>query len=321
MDNTENLDALDDLGLIATRAFIAVDRKIRNAVKSDEMLAICGEPGMGKTTAGSISIGRLKESRGYTVLTITAKGRFSNSAASLECFMIEKLSGERPRRNQYAREDQLKLALLETSQQSKIVLAVEEAHNLDIDTVYGIKKLHEIGRTFRRESLFSVIFFGQPQFNRLIRANELRLRIESFKMQPLNHAEARDLFRLRGLKGLSETSAARITQNFGFTPLALVHACRVLKGISGDGRVTDTTVNNYLGGILVTLFKHSGYSYSKLSDDMYSKTGIRRDKSTYHKIINGTLDVADDFKRELENLLVEATEGKTLKTSAAKRAS
>lgn len=316
MDRTENFSALDKLGLIATRSFVAVDKKIRSTVKNDGMLAVYGPPGMGKTTAHRISIGRLKESKKYVVIEVVAFNEHHNISGSIMNYMIEGLLQETPKRDMMARIDQVKRGLQETVRKGQmIVLVVDEAHNMAPATFYGIKKLHELGHTFSRENLFSVIMFGQPQMTNMIRARELNLRIDRHEMQPLTPQEAADFFRLRGLKVSGEKAMRKILNRSGMSPLGLKRACNLLEELSDGNRITDDAVRKYVSGDLNDMMGHLGLTLNGLSQLIKQKTGANYDKSTLSKAISGNYD-NDDVGNMINDILAEKVgENHTRKTT------
>lgn len=305
MDKTEDFSALDKLGLIATRSFVAVDRKIRNAVKNDGMLAVYGPPGMGKTTAGRISIGKLKESRRYVIVEIIAFNEYHNITGSIMNSMISELLHESAKKDLMSRLDQVKRGLLETTKKGKkVVLVVDEAHNLNPSTLYGLKKMHELGHSFSRENLFSIIFFGQPAITSLIRPRELNLRIDAHEVQPLTMSEAADYFRMRKVKIGGEKNLKKVVHRAGLTPLGLRRACNVLIELSGGDTITNEAVRKYVSGDLYDAMAHLGLTLNGLRDLLRNKTGASYDKSTLSKVISGNYD-NDELSNEIETILAE----------------
>lgn len=308
MDKTENFSALDKLGLIATKSFVAIDRKIKNAVKSDSMLAIVAPPGYGKTTANRICIGKYKESAKYAVTEIIAFNDYHNIIGSIIGQAITDLTGERPKGNLLARIDQFKRSLQQvTARGKKIILAIDEAQNLGRDTLYDLKKVHELGHSFARENLFSIIFFGHPRFANLIRPRELNLRIDVHAVDALSPAEAEDFFRVNGLKVTTEKSLRKITNRSGLTPLGLKRAANILREIAGGDRITDEVARQYVSGDFSNALANTGLTLNQLAGLIHKRTGKQYDKSTLSKVITGNYDTGtgDKLSDEIQDILNE----------------
>lgn len=321
MDKKQDFSALDKLGLIATKSFVTANRKIRHAVKSDSMLAIYAVPGMGKTTINRISIGQLKESNRYIVTEMIAFNEHRNIIGAIIERMIDDMLHEKARVSLMARIEQFKRALTETVKKGhKIVLVIDEAQNLSRDTVYGLKKIHELGHSFERENLFSIIFFGQPQFANLIRPRELSLRIDRHEVEPLSLAEAEEYFRMRRAK-LSEKAVKKIAHRAGLTPLGLKRACNVLLEMSGGDRITDDAVRQYTSGDYSKALSSMGMTLNQLAGVIHQKTGIRYDKSTLSKVINGNYDgkKGEELSETIGDIIAERTEQAAPKSRTSMR--
>ncbi len=310
MDKKQDFSALDKLGLIATKSFVTANRKIRNAVKNDTMLAVYATPGMGKTTINRITIGQLKESSRYVVTEILAFNEYHNIIGSIIDRMIDDMAHEKPRYSLMARIEQFKRVLMDTVKKGKkVVLVIDEAHRLSRDTLYGLKMIHEIGHSFGRENLFSIIFFGQPHFAQLIRPRELNLRIDRHEVEPLSMAEAEEYFRMRKAK-LSEKSLQKIVRRAGLTPLGLKRACNVLLEISGGDRITDEAVRQYTSGDFSKALSSMGLTLNQLAGLIHQQTGERYDKSTLSKVINGNYDgkKGEELSDTIGDILAQRTE-------------
>lgn len=305
MDKTKDFSALDKLGLIATRSFVAAEKKIRNAVKNDGMLAIFGEPGMGKTTAQRITIGRLRESNRYVVSEIIAFNEGHNIIGSIMAVLVRDLLNEMPKRDMMARIEQVKRGLLANIKKHKqIILVIDEAHNLSPATLYALKKMHELGHSFGRENLFSIILFGQPMIANMIRPAELRLRIDHYEMESMTMAEAADYFRMRKIKYGGEKNLKKIVNRSGLTPLGLKRACNMLEDISGGTQVTDEAVRKYVSGDRTDAMARMGLTLNGLSTLIRQKTGKQYDKSTLSKAITGNYD-NDAVGSAIDDILAE----------------
>ncbi|MBN8222909.1 MAG: ATP-binding protein [Spirochaetes bacterium] len=297
MDNqkTEDYSALDKLGLVASRAFVAVDKRIRETVRSDHMLALYAPTGTGKSTALDISIGRMTDSGRTFIMRTTAYNPGADISGSIINIMIGELMQQKPRRDILARLTQLKGGLLEHSRKKKIVLVIDEAQDMHHQTLYAIKKLHELGSSVMRRNLFSVILSGKPGLQNLITAEELNFRFGVHEMQPLSKAEAVDYFRMRRVKFPNPDAMERIIHRCGTRPAALDSACNLLLAMSGEDKITGDIVKNYLRRNYRPAMAELGMSDRKVADEIYAATGMRYSPSTINKITNGhTVGSKDD---------------------------
>ncbi len=289
MDNqkTEDFSALDKLGLVASRAFVAVDKRIRQTVQSDKMLALYAPTGTGKSTALDISIGRMSNSGRIFIMRTTAYNPGADISGSIINIMIGELMQQKPRRDILARLTQLKAGLLEHSLKRKIVLVIDEAQDMHPQTLYAIKKLHELGSSVMRRNLFSVLLSGKPGLQNLITAEELNFRFGVHEMQPLTKAEAIDYFRMRRVKFSNGEAIEKVIHRCGTRPAALDSACNVLLAMSNEDKITGEAVRNYLRRNYRPAMAELGLSDRKMSDRIYELLGLRYSPSMINKVTNG----------------------------------
>lgn len=298
MDNekTEDYSALDKLGIVATRAFVAVDRKIRDTVRNDEMLAVYAPTGTGKSKTLDISIGRMQGSGRNFIMRTTAYNPGADISGSIINIMISELMQQKPRRDILARLTQLKAGLLEHSRSKKIVLVIDEAQDMHPQTLYAIKKLHELGSSVMRRNLFSVILCGKPALQNLITAEELTFRFSVHEMQPLTKAEAADYFRLRKVKLPDADALASITHRCGTRPAALSTTCNLLLAMSGGEKITAEIIRNFLRRNYRDAMTELRLSDRKVAEEIYKLNGVRYSPSTINKVTNGHfVSSKDDF--------------------------
>lgn len=91
-------------GLVPTRSFVKASQMIKKAVNGNNMCAITGMPGIGKSTLRQIAIGRYEENEKYKVIHVQAGIiQTENEIGSIVSQMIRTLSPEKPRRNGFSR--------------------------------------------------------------------------------------------------------------------------------------------------------------------------------------------------------------------------
>lgn len=288
---TQDQDSSAIAGIIPTRNFVSADRIIRRTVKTNQMVAVIGQTGIGKSTLRRAIMGRLKEQH-HTIVEIPpgtpTKGREISGSIMKE--MIREISGEKPKGDLIARTTQLKRVLLaQSSRRNHLVLVIDEAQDLHSDTLYGIKKIHELGGTSGQEFLFSVILFGKEALGSLIQPRELGMRISQFQMQPLKKDEITDFLKAHKLK-MNGAAEKRFILNVDPVPAAIMRAIREIRYFyPGKTKFTEEDIINFQKQDTLDKITASGISYRKFSDIIYSRYGKRWDSGTINKAVHGKL--------------------------------
>ncbi|MCB1202476.1 MAG: ATP-binding protein [Leptospiraceae bacterium] len=274
-------------GLVPTRNFVEADKIIRKTIKRDGMVAVIGATGLGKSTIRRVTLGRLREKNHIVVEIPPAPTKGRDISGAIMKAMITELSDEKPKGDLVARTTQLKRILLSLSGSYKIVLAIDEAQDLQRDTIYAVKKMHELGGNNHREFLFTVIFFGKEELSDLIRHRELGLRIEKHFMQTLSEDECRAFVNLHGLT-IEKAGLKRFLARILPTPAALDQALRELKYFfPGEKKLNASQILAFFHRDLKDRLAEFGLSYGDLVSEIYRLTGRRHDKGTINKVVNG----------------------------------
>lgn len=309
-------------GIVPTKNYVAADKAISQTIKEDSMLAIIGSTGMGKSTIRRIATGKMEE-KGHIVImpdVSSTKGREVSGAIASR--MIEELSGEKARRDIIARSTQLKRLLITNAKKRKIILILDESQDLERDTIYGIKKMHELGGNQNREYLFSVIFFGQDRLAELITPLELSLRIDSIELQELKIEEAKQFLEFNGLK-LDRHAINRIFANReNKIPAGINRTCKLLSHYFELKNGKNKNLNNqdiikFYSRNLKDQIKESGLSYRQLSSRIYKKHKRLYDASVISRGLEGKLKDKNreaQLNQDLNDIVQEAIAGKKIPT-------
>lgn len=102
------------------------------------------------------------------------------------------------------------------AQNRRVVMFIEEAQGMALDTLEEIRMLSNLETT--QDKLLQIVLFGQPELNEKLAAHEIRQLREritySFDLMPLNRTEIRDYLNTRirtsGFRGNDLFSAAAI---------------------------------------------------------------------------------------------------------------
>lgn len=286
-------------GIVPTRSFVNANKRINAAVKQNGFVAVTGQPGMGKSFIKEMALGALHETKGrYEVIDFPAMAKNREITGAIMSTMIRGLSAERPRGDIIARTTQLTRILLDVSRTRRIILAIDEAHDLHPDTLYGLKKMHELGR--EGTSLFTILLFGQPKLLSMIAPRELCQRISSYGVEELTEEEAADFLELWGVSIPGAKAFDRFYSHSGKTPLSIKYSVAKMKQFMDDGetKVSEETVIKSICGDLRDKMREAGISYNQSIRYIEEATGKRFDKSTVSKSLSGELitKTADDIR-------------------------
>ena len=221
-------------GIVATQSFVKAHKRINAAVRSEGFVAITGNPGMGKSFIKEMTLGKYREKGAkYEVIEFPAMAKNREITGAIMSNMIRTLSAERARGDIIARTTQLTRILLDVSRTRSVILAIDEAHDLNPDTLYGLKKIHELGR--EGSSLFTILLFGQPKLITMISPRELCQRIDHYEVDELSQEESAEFLKLWDISIPSVKAFDRFYNHSGKTPLSIKHAVGVMKTFLPEG--------------------------------------------------------------------------------------
>jgi len=184
MSNRQVLNhfGLNRLGTYRGENFQKAVGEIIDAINDNEMLAICGDPGTGKSTVFAEAVQCLRHNPDRAPIFVKVNDWFRErlTIANIMNAIIEDLSREGPKRCLEARSRQCERILGEkaVSEHRKIVVVLEQGHRLHLNTLIALKELREA--TFAgHDRLCSVILLGHPELRaKIARRNEIALRTE-----------------------------------------------------------------------------------------------------------------------------------------------
>lgn len=287
MKKQEANQQLLDMGIVPTESFVDVYRKVSLAVNKRSILVVTGEPGMGKTTIKRVTLGRYKEDVSDFIVIEPEAGlvKQKDSTSAIMSLMIDQIMNEKPRRDVITKAEQLKRGLKET--QRKIILSIDEAQELGMDSLYGIKKLHELGGNLHREFLFAITLFGKPVLRSLVSPPELKNRVTLYNMKAITKDELHLFLQVYDIRLQKKQSFDQFANVCGLIPLEIKVTCNAIQALTKTGLKPDEALNRYVAGDLRILFKKTKLSYSQLANMIFAATGRNFDKSTIGRAIKG----------------------------------
>lgn len=181
----------------AEDVFIAGDQKyIREAMFQTARLggltAIVGESGSGKSVMRNDLLDRIARER-LPIIAVQPKAidKEKLTAAAICERIVRDLSEERPCNGHEARGDQVERILRTSSRAGNAhVLIIEEAHDLNVQTLKVLKRFWELQDGFRR--LLGIVLIGQPELKKRLDertnwgAREVIRRLEVAELLPLD---------------------------------------------------------------------------------------------------------------------------------------
>lgn len=301
----------ESFGMVATRSFVEASRLIKDITQSNGMAVIVGPPGIGKTTLQNIAIGRYSEVAQYCVvdLKVTAKINY-DIIGSVKNVMIDALLKETPRRDMIAKDIQLTRGLKNVSKSKRIILSIDEAQDLHGDSLYGLKKIHELGKSISTTLdnrtngfLFSVVLFGLPSLLSKVKPRELGMRFTKYEMGAFNLLETKQFVNLRGIE-FTERNYNNFFNLAQGNPEMSNKYIESIKRIMRDKNMdSNNALSFYATGDLARELKLRNFSYNDVSKWIYKNHKKNYDKSTIAKSVNGQL--VTDTAKEIRNLANE----------------
>ncbi len=131
--------------------------------KSSGMIAVIGESGSGKSTLRKLLLERIqRDEEKIKIIFPRTLDKSRLTAAAICDAIISDVSGEKPCRSFEAKCRQVEKVLTTSSRAgNNHVLMIEEAHDLDIQTLKYLKRFWELEDGFKK--LLSIILIAQPE--------------------------------------------------------------------------------------------------------------------------------------------------------------
>lgn len=168
-----------------------IEAAMIDAAQHSGFLAVIGEVGSGKTVIRRKIMEQLKKDNNTVVIFPRIVDKTRVNFSSICDAIIMDLSEESPKRTLEAKSRQVERLLQERSKQNlRIVLILEEAHDLTVSTLKYLKRFQEMEDGYQK--LLGIIMIGQTELNNLldvsrhIEMREVILRIQTCEIKGLN---------------------------------------------------------------------------------------------------------------------------------------
>ncbi|MDR0494150.1 MAG: AAA family ATPase [Treponema sp.] len=179
----------EDVYLTEDTQFIA--EYILQSAKAGGMVALVGESGSGKTTIRRYAIDRMAaEGQKVRVIAPRCIDKTRLSTSGICDAIINDCSAETPKRTMEAKARQIERILTNSSRAGwNHVLMIEEAHDLNINTLKYLKRFWELEDGYKK--LLSIVLIGQIEMKMKLdesknwEAREVIRRMEVLELEPL----------------------------------------------------------------------------------------------------------------------------------------
>lgn len=191
------LDSVDDV--LSTPAMESVVKKMLDAARKCKFIGVHGPVGSGKTIAKMVFTEKLLREKNFLISEPAIIEKSKCLPSSIMKAMFDDFLYNRARSNQmdniWKKRGDLEEksrwvhAMLRTrvKEGKKLVLIIDEAHDLRPETLRALKRFHEMQEGFRK--LISIIIIGQEELLSLLSGNfdlrEVSVRINMIEMKPI----------------------------------------------------------------------------------------------------------------------------------------
>ncbi|MFT3759011.1 ExeA family protein [Thauera sp.] len=189
----DDVQGPDDLFMSADQRYVR-EAMFQAARSGGWFIAVVGESGSGKTTLRRETIDRInREHVPAVVIQPKIFDKEKLTAGSIcHAILADVKPNEHPKRSLEALARQVEKALVESGRSGQThVLMIEEAHDLNIQTLKYLKRFWEMEDGFKK--LLSIVLIGQPELNeklderRYFEAREVIRRCEVVRLLPLDN--------------------------------------------------------------------------------------------------------------------------------------
>jgi hypothetical protein len=178
---------------IETRGYITARNSITQTIKANGFLAVVAEVGSGKTTMHNRFVDYWIHDAKRRFIVVALKG-FTKTTSRISQIMKLMIEACDPEAYIPGSVERQYTALSQALQRAaadhrKVILVIDEAQDLNLQTFRDLKKIHEIHGA--SEHLFSIILFGKTHrtWERIFALPELGHRIEHVRLMPLSEEE------------------------------------------------------------------------------------------------------------------------------------
>ncbi len=296
---------------VETKNVRSVKNAVRTAVNNNRMMAVIAEIGSGKTTLFNyLSDFWSRYPNRFRVLTVKGFDMQTSRISAIMKLLIETISPDTHIPMQIERiYDTLAFELKKftgKNQSNRVILMIDEAQDLRLQTFRDIKKLYEISGN-GQDHLLSIIFFGKPhrKWDALYSSPELGFRIQDVILEALTAEElvqiAEERFKLKFENNKVKTIfVGSIAYK---TPLSVEHFARSLRKELGvdDGEpalITQELVTRIPMLTYKFRFKQAGITQEVFAKYATQFLGRSVPRQRVNEFVNGNLD-SESLKKEL----------------------
>lgn len=328
-----NVESADDV--FEGREMDRVMEHLVEAVEEGGIYSVVGERGIGKTTVKNEILNLFDENRGrYAYSVMECADLQIATMSTIHAALIADLSSEKPKKNAEHKSRQVTRILGELAARKRVVLIIDEAQRLPLDTLEKLKMLTERRWAFRSK-LITVLLFGQPELTfKLGRDEGLSMRVTQYKLRGFSPDEVLQYIDLRcrcaggNMRELFEPDALEYLAENQHSPLHINHVCATCMRLArqtGEKKITMAMICES-GGIRSPrqLLRDNSISVAAFSHMVHVRA------ECIHKMLDGDMSRAtpeqqERFRSGLQNLAsgrpitiaAETAEEKTLKRESA----
>jgi type II secretory pathway predicted ATPase ExeA len=303
-----------ELPIIKTENVERIKTAVSSALRTNDFLAVVANIGYGKTTLYNYLTGYWNlQPEKYNMLKIKAF-KPKDGQSKIGPYMKQLIETIDPDihipMGSEMRYEVLTNALLEAhNRKKKVIMVIDEAQDLSIQTYRDLKKIHEIAAP-SKDHLFTIILFGKPtdKFMKILRSAEIGARVKVQGMSGLINSEifeiAKVSFGVTFDKTSTQDNFLRILTTK--SPLAVKYACDLIKAqheFNGVATAEILTIAQTYG--VVRLIKELGGSQNELKSRAERKYKRIFGKGTISKFVNGKLDESSVLHKDLSDVANE----------------
>jgi len=240
----------DEVFFDSKRIRDVADWFIECATRGEQMFALVGEVGCGKTTLVRHCLNRLEAEHNFMIVwpELPDKGRVT--ANSLMTAILKDLA-DRPKlyvESELKSREAREILKRVREQHYRVLVVIDEGHDLTMKILHTLKRMNEWRDGYRK--LLSIAVLAQPEIHAAINnfsVREFAMRLSVLEFPGLHRAEPFLKFRLRKA-GMSDAQIGRVIGDDAWK--AFEGKVRMLREEGGKSAVTPLAVQNLLARIL-----------------------------------------------------------------------
>lgn len=235
---------------VETQNVRAVKNAVRNAVNNNGMMAVVAEVGSGKTTMFNYLADYWNSNpQKFRVITVKAFESPLTKIGVIMRLMMESVNSDVQVPRGIERQYKVltdELFRFTRNRTNRVILMIDEAQDLNLQTFMDIKKIHEIAGSGMK-NMFSVILFGKPhrKWDKLYAGPEIGYRMNMILLEELTQEEILKIAEQRfTLHFDSDSVRKRFVSSVKYkTPLGIEFFAKALKAEAGLDESESAHVN------------------------------------------------------------------------------